>query len=313
MVGKRRTCWKESLCPLSGTAWLGSHTTRRPVPKSDAEIQNAIANGFQELDNSLMIPPALYINSTEPMQDKIKKLAPCQSGSCALVSIFDADRRKLHVACTGGSRAVFGRKVDNSEWKTTALSTDQTGSNESEVERLQRAHPGETKMVQNGGLFGVRFTRSFGDSRWKWPLELQVDVTQGFTVGTASVDTDTPYFLIMASGGLWEIISSEQAVNIVAKWVDSRMAVTAENWVVVGHTPFHIGTAAEGMNDDDSINSRMTTQDENAAVHLICNALGGNHHDLVASRLAVESPYCRLFRDDITVQVIFFNTSILTE
>lgn len=48
-------------------------------------------------------------------------------------------------------------------------------------------------------------------------------------------------------------------------------------------------------------------QDENVAVHLVRNSLGGNHHELLAGRLAFSSPFSRNLRDDITVQVIFFN------
>ena len=52
---------------------------------------------------------------------------------------------------------------------------------------------------------------------------------------------------------------------------------------------------------------RTTIQDDNAAVHLVRNSLGGNHHQLIAARLAVSSPFSRRLRDDTTVQVVFFN------
>ncbi|KAI1158864.1 pyruvate dehydrogenase [Nemania serpens] len=300
-------------------------------PISDSNVQSAIARGFEELDNSIIVSAVTVVNSTEPLQDKIKKLAPCHAGSCALVSIYDPGRRRLHVACTGDSRAVFGRKGHNSEWKATPLSTDQTGSNTGEIEMLQRAHTGETNIVRYGRLFGLMVTRSFGDARWKWPLELQYDVARRFrgripfvssenyrtppyltarpAVVTAAIDTNTPSFLIMASDGLWDLVSNDQAVNIVAKWVESKVAGTRDSEEVPEYAPFHFGKFTDEM-DYQFMDCRMTTRDDNAAVHLIRNALGGNHHDLVASRLAFGPPYCRHIRDDMTVQVIFFNMDI---
>ncbi len=50
----------------------------------------------------------------------------------------------------------------------------------------------------------------------------------------------------------------------------------------------------------------MALQDDNAAVHLIRNALGGAHHDLVSGLLTFKQPFAREVRDDITVQVVFF-------
>ena len=49
-----------------------------------------------------------------------------------------------------------------------------------------------------------------------------------------------------------------------------------------------------------------TIQDDKVAVHLVRNALSGNHHELIAGRLAFSSPFARRVRDDITVQMAFF-------
>lgn len=53
---------------------------------------------------------------------------------------------------------------------------------------------------------------------------------------------------------------------------------------------------------------RKTIQDDNAAVHLVRNSLGGNHHELIVGRLAFSFPQSRRLRDDMTLQVVFFNT-----
>ena len=43
------------------------------------------------------------------------------------------------------------------------------------------------------------------------------------------------------------------------------------------------------------------------AVHLVRKSLGGNYHELIAGRLAFSSSFSWHLRDDITVQVVFFN------
>lgn len=57
-------------------------------------------------------------------------------------------------------------------------------------------------------------------------------------------------------------------------------------------------------------------QDQNAATHLIRYALGGSEYGLEHSRIAhllsLPQDVVRLFRDDITVTVIFFDHEYLT-
>jgi hypothetical protein len=56
---------------------------------------------------------------------------------------------------------------------------------------------------------------------------------------------------------------------------------------------------------------RTTIGDESAGLHLIQKALGGNQKELIADRLAVGAPLSRNLRDDITVQVVFFDVPSL--
>jgi len=46
--------------------------------------------------------------------------------------------------------------------------------------------------------------------------------------------------------------------------------------------------------------------DSNVAVHLSRNALGGADRDLTAALLNMYHPHAELFRDDITIHVVFF-------
>ncbi len=50
------------------------------------------------------------------------------------------------------------------------------------------------------------------------------------------------------------------------------------------------------------IEERTTIEDlDNVAVHLLRNACGGNHRELLAGTLAYRAPFARDVRDDMTV------------
>ena len=47
-------------------------------------------------------------------------------------------------------------------------------------------------------------------------------------------------------------------------------------------------------------------EDDNVATHLVRNALGGADHEMLCGLTGIQPPLSRNARDDITVQVIFF-------
>jgi pyruvate dehydrogenase phosphatase len=109
----------------------------------------------------------------------------------------------------------------------------------------------------------------------------------------------------MASDGLWDMLSNQQAVDLVGTWLEpSEKGVELEPT----YEPFDFGQFYKGTNWK-FMEERTTVQDENVAVHLVRNSLGGNHHELIAGRLAFGAPFSRHIRDDITVQVAFFNVA----
>jgi pyruvate dehydrogenase phosphatase len=302
--------------------------------KEDSEavevVQRAVVKAFVDLDDSIIKTALATTQSKEPLQDKVKKLTPGYAGSCALLSLYDPVTSTVHVACTGDSRAVLGQKRPDGTWEAIPLSVDQTGSNEDEVARLKMEHPGEEKIVDGPEkrILGLMVSRAFGDGRWKWPLELQADLKQRFygpsllslryplqtppyltaepAMTATKIDPSKPSFLIMATDGMWDCLSNQQAVDLVGKWLDSDKAERRRNrGELTDYEPFDFGQFRKGV-DWRFVEGRTTVQDDNAAVHLMRNSLGGNHHELIASRLAYGSPFSRNVRDDITVQVVFF-------
>lgn len=296
------------------------------VPEEVA--QRAIIKGFVNLDDSIIKTALTTSWSKEPLQDKVKKLAPAYAGSCALLSLYDPDKSELHVACTGDSRAVLGQRSPDGKWEAIPLSVDQTGHDKEEVARLNKEHPGEESITKDGRVPGIMVSRGFGDGRWKWPLVFQQDLKQKFNglspltptydvrmppyltaapvVTTTKIDSSKPSFLILATDGLWDMLSNQQAVDLVGKRIKAGTVERSTRKPDMANRPFDFGQFEEGVNRK-FVEERTTVQDDNAAVHLIRNSLGGSFHELIAGRLALSSPFSRRLRDDITVQVIFFN------
>ncbi|KAL5334690.1 phosphatase 2C-like domain-containing protein [Aspergillus crustosus] len=300
-------------------------------------VQGAIIKGFLALDDSIIKAASdTAQSSTLSLHEKVKKLAPAYSGSCALLSLFDPSTSTLHVACTGDSRAVLGQTGPDGTWKAVPLSVDQTGNNQDEVMRLQKEHPGEDDIVKNGRVLGIMVSRAFGDCQWKWPMEFQKEMQRQFygpilnpkynfqsppyltaepVVTSTKIDPASPSFLILATDGLWDLVSNRQAVDLVGKWLEMQAGAAEKkgvNKLEPTNEPFDFGHFWNGVSWKFE-EGRTTVQDDNVAMHLVRNALGGNHHELISGRLAFDSLASRRVRDDITVQVVFFDAPLLKD
>ncbi|KAK0637040.1 phosphatase 2C-like domain-containing protein [Bombardia bombarda] len=314
--------------------YVHTHLSKLETPApDDATIHRAIKAAFLDLDDQFTGHAQEIIDDASlTFAGKVNALSPGTNGSCALLSMFDPATRKLHVACTGDSRAVLGRKVGGggdgveAAWEIVPLSVDQGGSNEAEAQRVRDEHKGEKNVVKDGRVLGLATARAFGDGHWKWPATLQAFMRYRFNTNTMRVHSPDVYktppyitaepevtttelkkgqpaFMIMASDGLWDRMTSEQAVDLVAKWIDWHAAgkpATGPAAVPADGMPYLVGWTMEQAKG-------IAVQDDNAAVHLTRNALGGTNQELVSATLAFKPPFSRKARDDITVQVVFFN------
>ncbi|KND89423.1 Protein phosphatase 2C [Tolypocladium ophioglossoides CBS 100239] len=298
-------------------------------PSSDGDIiDSAIKNAFTRLDDRIMAAARQATESSAAEHgaaSAIRALAPAIAGSCALLSVYDAASSTLRTAVTGDSRAVLGVwSPAAGVFDAEALSKDQTGFNEDEVRRLDAEHPGElADMIdpKSGRLMGIAVTRAFGDHRWKWPNEA-VSAAQARLFGyeprpksktppymTARPEVTTRRvsssdFAILASDGLWDVISDADAVTCVERWLAANKAGRPES-VTPGPSKFTVG-------DDGYASWKATPGDfaiedlDSAAVCLVKNALGGRRRGMFCGAMTAYSPLSRYVRDDITVQVIFF-------
>jgi pyruvate dehydrogenase phosphatase len=273
-------------------------------------------------------------------------LAPALAGSCALLSFYDARTKELRVACTGDSRAVLGRRGASGRWTATALSSDQTGSAPEEAQRLKDEHPGEPHSVFRGRVLGgLEPTRAFGDASYKWSLEVTKRlrktifgvrspspylltppyVTAEPVVTTTKIQPDKGDFVVMATDGLWEMLTNEEVVGLVGKWLDSETgaALLAKgaktpssssswtSWLGFGKQPVlpvELGKS-EGQEGQKTPVRKLqwsygmpeakddfVVEDKNVATHLIRNALGGGKDEQVCSLLTLPAPTSRLYR-----------------
>ena len=300
--------------------------TKRTADIIDTSIDEAIKAAFVGLDRDIMELGAEAAAGSTLLADAISQMVPAYSGSCALLSYYHSKSRQLKVACVGDSRAILGRRNASGGWDAIPLSIDQTGKNPLEVARLKEEHPGEPDMVKDGRILGMAVSRAFGDSRWKWSRQTQDSAYERFygpnilehlrtppyltaepVISTTEIRPDQEDFLIMASDGLWDCLTNEQAVDLVGRWLkkhDPSEEINPPN-LAAAPTPLpNHGTNIHKSSDrtiayseTPSANEKhFVVKDENAATHLARNALGGGDEDRLCGMLTPQPPYSRNIR-----------------
>ena len=310
------------------------------VPTPDS-IDTAIKKGFVGLDHEIVYDSVNKVMKANSKRVAAELLAPALSGSCALLSFYDSRSKLLRVACTGDSRAVLGRRGTSGKWTATALSEDQTGGTPSEMDRLRKEHPGEEYVVSKGRILGgLEPSRAFGDAIYKWSRETQELLKSKFftrspspglrtppyvtaepIVTTTKVEPEKGDFVVMATDGLWEMLTNEEVVGLVGQWLesnskgsisDSRSGSWLKGWFGGSEAalPVEKNGAVEVDGNGggqrapirqvqwklDTKDERFVVEDKNAATHLVRNALGGRDRDMVCALLTLQSPFARRYR-----------------
>jgi pyruvate dehydrogenase phosphatase len=304
-------------------------------PSSEA-VEAAIKKGFTTLDYEIVHASVEKVMRANSKLVAAELLAPALSGACALLSFYDSNSKLLRVACTGDSRAVLGRRGASGKWVATPLSVDQTGSNPDEAARIRKAHPGEDSSVRNGRVLGqLEPTRAFGDASYKWSREVALRLKNSFfgrtpsdrlltppyvtaepVVTTTKIEPENGDFVVMATDGLWEMLTNEEVVGLVGQWIEKHSSEsngnTANSWMKMFSTqeknlPVEHskgGGVADGQRKPirqeqwgaQGAYQRFVVEDKNVATHLVRNALGGKNTEMVCALLTLPSPYARRYR-----------------
>jgi pyruvate dehydrogenase phosphatase len=128
-------------------------------------------------------------------------------------------------------------------------------------------------------------------------------------ITTTNVRSGEGDFVVMASDGLWDNMTSDQAIELVGKWLQARDSERkpGSGLQISARTDKEISKAGGSIDWDWKLLVHdYVTQDKNVATHLIRNSLGGANSARVAGLLTAVAPMASEVRDDITVQVIFF-------
>jgi pyruvate dehydrogenase phosphatase len=136
--------------------------------------------------------------------------------------------------------------------------------------------------------------------------------------------TSSRRFIVLATDGLFDRLSSEQVVGLVGCWLDGTRGEKSSKEVLSNlssssfkpstSTPilssFSTGHKPKDGNSDDR---RFVFEDVNLATHLIKNALGGPEREKVRALLSIPAPVSRRYRDDISVIVILLVSTNLSQ
>ncbi|XP_076945115.1 putative protein phosphatase 2C 9 [Bidens hawaiensis] len=134
-----------------------------------------------------------------------------RGGSTAVTAIL-IDGRKLWVANVGDSRAVLSKNGQAIQMSVDHEPSAERGSIENKGGFVSNM-PGDVARV-NGQL---AVSRAFGDKNLKNHLRSDPDVTN------ADIDANTE-ILILASDGLWKVVTNQEAVDIAIKIRDPQKA-----------------------------------------------------------------------------------------
>ena len=180
--------------------------------------------------------------------------------------------------------------------------------------------------MKDGRILGLAVTRAFGDGRWKWSRQVQEEARRRFfgprlreplisppyltalpEMTTTKIEPENGDFLIMASDGLWDYLTSEQAVDLISQWLKTHNVTKGisqpERIQAPDAIPVHDVSNRPNPHPDMAYTDiqaadekHFVVLDDNAATHLVRNALGGGNEDMLCGLLTVNPPYSRNVR-----------------
>ncbi|KAJ7368569.1 phosphatase 2C-like domain-containing protein [Mycena albidolilacea] len=231
-------------------------------------------------------------------------------------------------------------------WRVEVLSEDQTGRNPAEVARIQSEHPADEAddVIRKGRVLGgLEPSRAFGDARYKWSRGLQNTLTRAFLIGNdlsmrspptlktppyviarpvvthrvlnlptndaaLPKDKSALRFIVLATDGLWDELSSEDVVQLVGGHLAGLSGAVPKSKLST-LVPITAGAGAvegKGARRQRTPEGQWAFVDENPSAHLIRNAFGGADTTALRQVLSIPAPLARRHRDDLSVTVVWW-------
>lgn len=297
----------------------------RDTPDISASLKDGILRLDTDISNEVILPfkESKVINP--------KTLSVALSGAVACVSYIDGPH--LFVANVGDCNAVLGTMTEENEWVAKKITKEHNSENIEELKRIWSEHPENEKktVIRRDRLLGeLAPLRSLGDYRYKWPTDILSSVAVPL-IGQKAIPANyhsPPYlsakpdiyyhrltpkdkFLIIASDGLWDMLTPLQTVKLVGEHMKGKVFF---NPLKLPRKNIQLSDINELLSHrKESLKSKP--KDRNAATHLIRHAIGGTEYGVDHSRLAhllsLAPDVSRMFRDDMTVTVVYFDSEFL--
>ncbi len=287
------------------------------VSRVQRHLRRALVALDDDIGEEVMNPPSGSV-------DYYRRVG--SSGAVAAIALFD--RGDLHVASTGDCSIVLGSLSENDTWVATKLTQEHSAENPAEASRIMEEHPGEPGVLRDDRLLGMLAPfRALGDYKFKWPAE-QIQASLGSEAVPPNYSTPpyltaepemtvhalTPHdkFLVLGSDGLWDMMTPMQVIRLVGehlsgKFVLKPLVVPEESDVRLGDIASVLRRRRHGL--------KLKPTDSNGATHLIRSGLGGSaygmDHSKLSQALTLPAHMKRLFRDDITVTVVYFDAQYI--
>ena len=122
--------------------------------------------------------------------------------------------------------------------------------------------------------------------------------------------TSSLKFLVLATDGLWDELSSEEVVTLVGghfaglKGTVSKSSLPALVPTTAGSPTVQGKATTRAMANAQQ--GSWAFVDDNVSAHLIRNAFGGGDEDKLRKVLSIPAPHSRRWRDDVTVTVVWW-------
>ncbi|XP_015122977.1 pyruvate dehydrogenase [acetyl-transferring]-phosphatase 1, mitochondrial [Diachasma alloeum] len=293
---------------------------------AEFQMESALETAFLSLDSDISNEALRKVKR----QIDARTLSVAMSGAVAVVAHIDGPH--LHVAGVGDCQAVLGVYSEEEGWSAKLLTVEHNTDNREEVERILSEHPeSESRtVIKMERLLGqLAPLRALGDFRYKWSKELMKKIVVPY-YGEGAVPPNyhtPPYltakpqvtyhrltpkdkFLIIATDGLWDLLSPLEAVQLVGEHMSGKVTLNSlqlTSDMKLSEINEMLLKRKEGL--------KKKPLDENAATHLLRNALGGTEygmdHAKVSQFLTLPSEVVRIFRDDISITVGYTDTEFL--
>ena len=189
---------------------------------------NILTDNEKEKEKIYDVIKETFINANEKLVSN-EEINSLFSGSTCVSVIYTPE--KLIVPNIGDSRAVLGRLInkETNEYKAIELSRDHKPTEKDEEKRILENDGRIQPFIEDGEFVGpqrvwikedevpgLAMTRSFGDR-------------MAATVGVISEPEIKEYifnpndkFMIIASDGIWEFISSQECINIIKEFYNNN-------------------------------------------------------------------------------------------